>query len=354
VRTTLTERRDTGRDGSLELGVPFPIRHNGNSSAVATSQDTSVAVMTATDTCRPMPVGSSEGRRHIDLGPPHIDLDIGCTFEFEAAAAIHAVMLFEPHSSELEAVVDSTLCTVADGAPPSSSSYVDSYGNRCRRITLDAGATTVSFAARAKVSATPDETLDSAELVPPSELPDEVLTFLMPSRYCESDQVVDLAWSTFGSIPCGWERVQRVCDWVHDRTEFAYGSSSPQFSALSVLEGRVGVCRDFAHLAIALCRSVNIPARYVFGYLPDIGVPDPGTPMDFCAWIEVFLDGRWFTFDPRNNQHRIGRVVIGRGRDAADVAMVTSFGSLDMVGMTVQAEIPSGKLQSAPTAASPR
>ena len=114
MRTTLTERCDTGRDGSLQLGVPFPIRHNGNSSAVATSQDTSVAVMTATDTCRPMPVGSSEGRRHIDLGAPHIDLDIGCTFEFEAAAAIHAVMLFEPHSSELEAVVDSTVCTVAE------------------------------------------------------------------------------------------------------------------------------------------------------------------------------------------------------------------------------------------------
>jgi transglutaminase-like putative cysteine protease len=272
-----------------------------------------------------------------------MDLDIGCSFVFDAAVATHAVLIFEPHLNELDKVVDSQLETLGDAAHPASEPYFDSFGNRCRRITLNSGQTTVRFLARAQVSHDGDPIDENAELDPPMDLPDEVLQFLMPSRYCESDQVADLAWSTFGTIESGWERVQRVCDWVHDRTEFRYGSSSPGYSALNVLENGVGVCRDFTHLAIALCRALNIPTRYVFGYLPDIDVPDPGTPMDFAAWMEVFLDGRWFTFDPRNNQHRVGRVVVGRGRDAADVAMVTSFGKVDMVGMTVWAELGSGE-----------
>jgi transglutaminase-like putative cysteine protease len=271
-----------------------------------------------------------------------LDLDIGCSFGFDVPAATHAVMLFEPHTSEIGKVAESNLEIVGRSERPPSSTYVDSYGNRCRRVTFDAGGATVRFNARVLVSTARDDTCEAAALTAPQDLPDEVLYYLMPSRYCESDQVAEIAWATFGPIPSGWERVQTICDWVHDRTEFKYGSSSPGFSALGVLARRVGVCRDFTHLAIALCRAVNIPARYVFGYLPDIGVPDPGTPMDFCAWMEVFLDGRWFTFDPRNNEHRVGRVVIGRGRDAADVAMVTSFGPLDMVDMVVRAETGSG------------
>jgi transglutaminase-like putative cysteine protease len=271
-----------------------------------------------------------------------MDLDIGCSFVFGVPVATHAVMLFEPHSTDVQKVVDSRLEILGRAALPPSSTYVDSYGNRCRRITFKAGDANVRFMARVNVSEANDEILEAAELVPPEHLPDEVLYFLMPSRYCESDRLADLAWSTFGSIRSGWERVQSICDWVHGRTQFQYGSSSPEYSALSILDRRVGVCRDFTHLAIALCRAVNIPARYVFGYLPDIGVPDLGAEMDFCAWMEVFLGGRWFTFDPRNNQPRIGRVVIGRGRDAADVAMVTSFGQIEMVGMTVWAEIGAG------------
>jgi transglutaminase-like putative cysteine protease len=278
-----------------------------------------------------------------------MDLDIGCSFVFGVPVATHAVMLFEPHSTDRHKVVDSRLEILGHAALPPSSTYVDSYGNRCRRITFSAGDANVEFMAQVNVSEEHDETLEDAELTPPEHLPDEVLYFLMPSRYCESDRLADLAWSTFGSIRSGWARVQSVCDWVHDRTEFQYGSSSPEYSALSVLDRRVGVCRDFTHLAIALCRAVNIPARYVFGYLPDIGVPDLGEEMDFCAWMEVFLGGRWFTFDPRNNQPRIGRVVIGRGRDAADVAMVTSFGQIEMVGMTVWAEIGSGASWNDPT-----
>ena len=274
--------------------------------------------------------------------PQHMDLDIGCSFVFDTAVATHVVMMFEPHSTELRCVVDSRLETVGDPTMPSPEPYLDSFGNRCRRITLKAGQTTVRFLARANVSDEGDPIHERAELDPPMGLPDEVLQFLVPSRYCESDQVAGLAWSTFGNIESGWGKVQSVCDWVHDRTEFRYGSSSPGYSALNVLESGVGVCRDFTHLAITLCRALNIPTRYVFGYLPDIGVPDPGTSMDFCAWMEVFLNGRWFTFDPRNNEHRVGRVVVGRGRDAADVAMVTSFGTVQMIGMTVWAEPGSG------------
>jgi transglutaminase-like putative cysteine protease len=285
-------------------------------------------------------------------GPPvgsSIELDIGCSFAFDLAVPTHTVMLFEPHVSEAGMVVDSRL-TVEGHAPfPPTSTYVDSYGNRCRRITFDPGKASVRFMARVEVSEEPDEICEDAELALPGELPDDVLNFLMPSRYCESDQLADLAWSTFGTIQSGWDRVQSICDWVHERTQFQYGSSSPGFSALSVLESGVGVCRDFTHLAIALCRSVNIPARYVFGYLPDIGVPASDAPNDFCAWMEVFLGGEWFTFDPRNNQHRIGRVVIGRGRDAADVAMVTSFGRIDLLEMTVRAEIGAGESWSHPT-----
>ena len=272
-----------------------------------------------------------------------MDLDIGCSFVFDARVATHAVMMFEPHFTELDRVVGSRLEAVGDMGALPPASYVDSFGNRCTRITLDAGQTSIRFLARANVVAELDRTDRGAAMVPPMDLPDEVLQFLMPSRYCESDQVADLAWSTFGSVGTGWERVQRVCDWVHDRTIFRYGSSSPGYSAVSVLENGVGVCRDFTHLAIAMCRALNIPTRYVCGYLPDIGVEDPGTPMDFCAWMEVFLDGQWFTFDPRNNEHRIGRVVAGRGRDAADVAMVTSFGRVELVAMTVWAELGSGE-----------
>ncbi len=271
-----------------------------------------------------------------------MDLDIGCAFSFDVPAVTHAVMLFEPHSTEIRTVVDSKLVVTGNSALPPSTTYVDSYGNRCRRITFDAGDATVRFMARVTVSDEYDETVHEAPLAPPHALPDEVLYFLMPSRYCESDRLADLAWSTFGSVPAGWAQVQTICDWVHGRTEFQYGSSSPEYSAVSVLERGVGVCRDFTHLGIALCRAMNIPARYVFGYIPDIGVPDLGAEMDFCAWMEVFLGGRWLTFDPRNNRPRVGRLVIGRGRDAADVAMVTSFGQIDMVGMKVWAELGSG------------
>jgi transglutaminase-like putative cysteine protease len=147
--------------------------------------------------------------------------------------------------------------------------------------------------------------------------------------------VAPVAFEQFGGLPRGWSRVRAISQWVHDRIGFDYGAASPATTAEDVLRDGHGVCRDFAHLAIALCRALNIPARYVVGYLPDIEVPDPGTPMDFCAWMEVYLGDRWYTFDPRNNRARIGRTVIGRGRDAADVAMITTFGAVELRSMSV-------------------
>jgi transglutaminase-like putative cysteine protease len=189
-----------------------------------------------------------------------------------------------------------------------------------------------------EVPDTPDpERLDAAE-VPPDQLPDEVLVYTLPSRFCPTQELADDAWSLFGSSPPGWRRVQAISDWVHGEVKFGYLDTSPLVTAMDVFNSRAGVCRDFAHLAVTLCRALNIPARYVFGYLPDIGVPAAPEPMDFCAWMEVFLDGRWWTFDPRNNQRRVGRALIGRGRDAVDVAMVTSFGGPELTSMTVWAD----------------
>lgn len=208
-----------------------------------------------------------------------------------------------------------------------------------RRITAGPRRIDIRFSALVDVEGVPDLTFDSAKADTLEQLPDASLQFLLPSRYCESDRLVDVAWAQFGAIEPGWAQVQAVSDWVHEKIEFDYARWSPSYSAASVLEGRVGVCRDFTHLGIGLCRALNLPARYVFGYLPDIGVPDPQSPMDFCAWMDAYLGDRWYTFDPRNNQRRIVRVVIGRGRDGADVAMVTTFGRAELITMTVVAEL---------------
>jgi transglutaminase-like putative cysteine protease len=165
-----------------------------------------------------------------------------------------------------------------------------------------------------------------------------VLVFTLPSRFCPSQDLGDVAWKLFGDAPPGWDRVQAICDWVHSEITFGYLETSLLATAVDVYERRAGVCRDFAHLAVTFCRALNIPARYVFGYLPDIDVPPAADPMDFCAWMEVFLDGRWWTFDPRNNEPRVGRALIARGRDSLDVAMVSTYGGPELTAMTVWAD----------------
>ena len=220
----------------------------------------------------------------------------------------------------------------------SFSDLVDIYGNHARRVVIGAGKASLRYDAEVTTSAALDEVSPIAVQHRVEDLPGEILIFTLASRYCLSDALSDEAVNLFGTSPLGWERVQAVCDWVHDNVRFDYTASNPDATSVDVFETRAGVCRDFAHLAISLCRALNIPARYVFGYLPDIGVSPPPDPMDFCAWMEVYLGGRWWTFDPRNNARRIGRVVIARGRDAMDVAMVTSYGRLLLEQMTVWAD----------------
>jgi transglutaminase-like putative cysteine protease len=217
-------------------------------------------------------------------------------------------------------------------------SYHDSFGNICDRMTLPPGRTVVRYDARVEVADGVDAADPSAPQLPIEDLPDEAMMYLLPSRFCLSDVLRNDAWDLFGTTGPGWGRVVAVSDWVHTNVEFQAGSSNPLTSALDVWANRTGVCRDFAHLGITLCRSLNIPARYVYGYLPDIDVSVPYEPMDFCAWFEAYLGGRWWTFDPRNNVPRAGRVVIGRGRDALDVAMVTTYGAPLLQTMTVWAE----------------
>lgn len=215
--------------------------------------------------------------------------------------------------------------------------YTDLYGNPVKRLVMREGQLAIRYDAVVAVPDEPDPNAIEAPQLPVDQIPGELLHFTLPSRYCLSDQLTDMAWELFGQSRPGGARVQAVCDWVHDNIQFQYGTSNPLTTAVDVLQARKGVCRDLAHLAITFCRALNIPARYLFGYLPDIYVPVNPDPMDFAAWMEVWLGDRWWTFDPRNNMRRVGRVLIGRGRDALDVAMVTTFGPATFQSMTVWA-----------------
>jgi transglutaminase-like putative cysteine protease len=210
--------------------------------------------------------------------------------------------------------------------------YLDTFGNRCTRILAPGGPLRLWNSTLIRDTGNPDPVDLRAGQVPVECLPTDTLQFLLASRYCEVDRLSNLAWELFGSIPPGWARVQAICDWVHQHVTFGYQFARSTKTALEVSAERQGVCRDFQHLAIALCRAMHIPARYATGYLGDIGVPLAPDPMDFSAWFEVYLGsvnggGRWWTFDARHNRRRIGRVLMATGRDAADVAITTSFGT---------------------------
>ncbi|GAC1537647.1 MAG: transglutaminase family protein [Myxococcales bacterium] len=215
------------------------------------------------------------------------------------------------------------------------SGYRDSFGNWCTRIVAPQGRTRITTDAIVNDSGAPDPVVSQARQVPVPELPEETLLFLLGSRYCETDRLSETAWSLFGKAPAGWGRVRAICDHVHRHITFGYEHARMTRTALESFHDRTGVCRDYAHLAVAFCRCMNIPARYCTGYLGDIGVPPPYGPMDFSAWFEAYLDGRWYTFDPRNNLPRIGRVLIARGRDACDVALSSSFGLNTLTGFKV-------------------
>jgi len=214
---------------------------------------------------------------------------------------------------------------VTDPAVPLDT-YMDSFGNTCTRILAPAGTMRLTADALIQDSGLPEPEFTHAQEHPVESLPHEALVYLLGSRYCETERLMDEAWRLFGSVTPGWGRVQAVCDFVNAHISFGYHFARPTKTAAEAHAERQGVCRDFAHLAITLLRCLNIPARYCTGYLGDIGVPVADAPMDYAGWLEAYIGGAWHTFDPRNNARRIGRILIARGRDAADVAISTAFG----------------------------
>jgi len=213
--------------------------------------------------------------------------------------------------------------------------YRDGFGNWCTRITAPAGRVRLSAQAVLRDHGRPETIPVVATQHEVQDLPDDTFVFLLGSRYCETDRLMDKAWELFGHAATGSQRVQAVCDYVHRHITFNYQAARATRTAWETLQEGTGVCRDYAHLAIAFCRCLNIPARYCTGYLGDIGVPPPHGPMDFAAWFEVYLDGQWHTFDARNNVPRIGRVLIARGRDATDVAITNTFGPNTLASFSV-------------------
>ena len=213
--------------------------------------------------------------------------------------------------------------------------FSDTFGNRCRRLFAPPGPLRIWDDLIVEDSGLADEVAPWAVQYRAQDLPNETLLYLLGSRYCEVDRLSDIAWGLFGHTPEGWGRVQAVCDWVNANVRFDYQSARPTKTAYDVYVERTGVCRDFTHLALTFCRCLAIPARYATGYLGDIGVPAQASPMDFSGWFEVYLGGRWYTFDARHNVPRIGRVLMARGRDAVDVALTTSFGKNTLQRFTV-------------------
>ena len=217
-------------------------------------------------------------------------------------------------------------------------SYRDSFGNRCTRLVAPAGLTRITADAVIHDRGLPDPVVLDAQQHAVESLPEETLAYLLSSRYCDTETLSEVGWKLFGEAAPGWTRVQAICDFVHRNITFGYKFARPTKTASETFYERQGVCRDFAHLAITLCRCLNIPARYCTGYLGDIGVPPDNAPMDFAGWFEAYIGGAWHTFDPRNNVPRIGRILIARGRDAADVAISMTFGPNVLEGFRVWAD----------------
>jgi transglutaminase-like putative cysteine protease len=261
-------------------------------------------------------------------------------YGFEIAISVPrptpVICLLDVHPERRQDINSEAPFQIMPAAP--SMAYLDGFGNQCRRLMAPAGDVMFRIDGTIVDSGRPDEKNPAAREIPVQQLPHHILTFLLGSRYCETDRLSQTAWDLFGSIEPGWTRVQAICDFVHGHIAFGYKHARSTRTALEAFEEKKGVCRDYAHLMIAFCRALNIPARYVNGYLGDIGVPKDPAPMDFSAWVEVYLDGRWYTFDARHNKPRIGRVVIARGRDATDVAMINSFGPHSLTTFKVRTD----------------
>ena len=257
----------------------------------------------------------------------------GYDIAFNSPAPTPLLLMLNLHPSRLDDL--RTPQQMLFDPPVPASDYTAGFGNVCTRVVAPPGLLRVTNQFTIADPGEPDPVVADAPQHPVDELPPDVLVYLLGSRYCETDRLSDTAWSLFGHIQPGWGRVQAIVEYVHDRITFGYEFARATRTAHEAFMERQGVCRDFAHLAVALCRCMNIPARYCTGYLGDIGVPASDDPMDFSAWFDVFLGGAWHTFDARHNKRRIGRLLVARGRDATDVAISTAFGSAWLAGFEV-------------------
>lgn len=256
------------------------------------------------------------------------------------------ILVVNIHESRSNDVIVADRLTTEPAIP--TSRYRDVFGNQCHRVMAPAGRLRLATDAVVRDSGLPDEIVSSAIQHSVEDLPEETLVFLLASRYCETDLLTQAAWQLFGNTAPGYHRVQAICDYVHNHIEFNYQNARATRSASEAFNERTGVCRDYAHLAITFCRSLNIPARYCTGYLSDVGTPLPYPPGDFAAWFEAWIGGRWHLFDPRNNVPRVGRILMARGRDASDVAITTTFGPNTLETFRVWAdEIPEGEIPGA-------
>ena len=260
----------------------------------------------------------------------------GFDITFESVQPTPMILMLNLHPSRVPDLV--TPETITFDPPVPVQRYADGFDNVCTRILAPAGRLTIAADFIVADSGLPDPVAPTATQANVQHLPDDILIFLMGSRYCDTDKLSATAWELFGQTPPGWARVQAIVDYVHQRIRFDYMRADATRTAFDGYSQQVGVCRDFAHLAIALCRCMNIPARYCTGYLGDIGVPAVPDPMDFSAWFEAYLDGRWYTFDARHNRPRIGRIVMARGRDATDCALTTNFGFQQLVNFAVHTD----------------
>ena len=253
-----------------------------------------------------------------------MQIRVGFEMLYEFVGRTPMVLMLNVHPSRAPDVIKPDHLRIAPSLPVAR--YTDAFGNICTRLVAPPGQVEISTDALVWDSGLPDAVEPDARQHEVADLPHDALVFLLASRYCETDRLMQDAWARFGKTPLGWPRVQAICDFVHSHVRFGYQHARATKTATEVAVERRGVCRDFAHLAITLCRCMNIPARYCTGYLGDIGVPPEPEPMDFSAWFEAYLGGRWYSFDARHNTPRIGRIVMARGRDAADVAISTTFG----------------------------
>ncbi len=267
-------------------------------------------------------------------------LRVGYELQYDFPQPTPVILMLNIHFTRVSDLTMPDHMVVSPAVPISR--HRDEFGNLCTRFLAPTGSMIISAESVVRDTGRPDPVASNAQQVPVEDLPEEALVFLLASRFCESDQMLDLAWSLFGANEPGWSRVQAICDFAHQHITFGYEHARVTRTALEAYKERRGVCRDYAHLAVAFCRALNIPARYCTGYLSYEGTLGPHPPGDFAAWFEAYLGGEWHTFDPRNNAPRIGRVLLARGRDAADVALTTTFGPTTLLSFRVWADKMSG------------